>query len=352
MRAALILIALVPWSFGDSAPSMARLGPSVAVAAEVVSPRPPRGVEKVDVEPRAQLVAFAPQGERVPVGEALRIEISEPVKDGELQVTVDPPTPTRRRWLTPRVLNVEPLSNWRQGRAHRVSVGVAGRPHVELTFRTLVPEPFVITPGEDKRAILTFDDGPHRRRQADQILDMLAKHDAKAIFFPTGKWARARPDWVERAVKEGHWVCNHTYSHRNLTKPPITEAMIEFEILNGAGDGHCKLFRPPLMAVDARVERIVARLGYRMFLWDVDSRDWEDTPAPDVENRVLGQIKPDDVVLLHIHAEGTHQALPRILERLIDAGYRPTFAPRDASDVGEGRIGLGQLPIPSPALLD
>ncbi|HMR07085.1 MAG TPA: polysaccharide deacetylase family protein [Polyangiaceae bacterium] len=351
VRAPLLLICCLPWLSADSAESMARPERGVAVAPErVLSPAALLRAPKAP--PRARLVSLAPAGERVELGEEIRVEISEAVPDADVLVRVDPPTPTRRRWINPTTLAVQPLPRWRAGRAHRVTVSVSAHPHVEVLFRTQVPPPLAITPGEGKRLLLTFDDGPHRRRQADQLLDMLAKHDAKAIFFPTGKWARGRPDWVARAAKAGHWVCNHTYSHRNLTLPPITEADIVFEIENGASDGKCKLFRPPLMAFDDRVQRIVERLGYQMFLWDIDTRDWEDTPAEDVENFVLSRAKPDGVVLLHIHSEGTHQALPNLLERLTAAGYRLTHEPEAAGHVGEGGTLLADLPIPKPALLD
>jgi peptidoglycan/xylan/chitin deacetylase (PgdA/CDA1 family) len=351
VRAPILIIAFLPWLSSDSSPSMARLDDGVAAAPSRV-PGPTEVMDLPATQPRARLVSLQPVGERVELDAEIRVEISEAVPDADLSVRVEPPTPTRRRWTSPTTLAVQPLPRWRAGRAHRVTVSVSSHPHVEAVFRTQIPPPLAITPGEGQRLILTFDDGPHRRRQADKLLDTLALHDAKAIFFPTGKWARGRPDWVARAVKEGHWVCNHTYSHRNLTLPPITEQDIVFEIQNGAGDGKCKLFRPPLMAIDDRVKRIVAELGYQMFLWDIDTRDWEDTPAEDVENFVLGRAKPDGVVLLHIHSEGTERALPNLLKRLTEAGYRLTHEPDPDAGVGAGGTPVVDLPIPKPALLD
>ncbi len=351
VRIPVLVIALVPWFFGGSAPSMARVERGVAPSPERYLRAEPAQTKPL-AKPRARLLAVSPQGPRVELRTPIRIVISEPVADADVVVRIEPPTPTRRRWQDDRTLVVEPLPRWRAGKAHRVSISVSDHPHVEGIFRTQVPPPELITPGEGKRVILTFDDGPHRRRQADDLLDTLDEANAKAIFFPTGKWIRGRPDWVKRASEAGHWVCNHTYSHRNLTLPPITEEDIIFEIENGASDGRCKLFRPPLMATDARVERIVKRLGYQMFLWDIDSRDWEDTPAEDIENLVLRRVKPDVVVLLHIHSKGTHRALPSLLERLTEAGYRLTHEPDPDVDVGVGGTPAAQLPIPTPALLD
>ncbi len=327
-----LLIALLPLlpvaGPSGSAPSQPQpetRAPAVSLAPEIVPARPV-----------ARIVETLPRGERVPVDEPVVVRFSDQGDPPKLRnLEVSPKTEGTLSWPTPRTLVFRPKS-WRVGHAQRVRVDV-GSERFEWVFRTEVPEPLEITPGEGKRIVLTFDDGPHDRRQADSLLNVLKKRGATAIFFPTGRWVKQRPDWLRRAVKEGHRVCNHTFSHRNLTKPPMTEEMIRFEIENGASDGSCKLFRPPLMAVDDRVLRIVKELGYEMFLWDVDSKDWQDTPAVDVENFVLGQAQPDAVVLLHIHARGTQEALPSLVERLMKAGYRVSHVPAQ----GEPDVGLG-----------
>ncbi|MBK8259001.1 MAG: polysaccharide deacetylase family protein [Polyangiaceae bacterium] len=142
-----------------------------------------------------------------------------------------------------------------------------------------------------------------------------------AIFFPTGKWAETHPRLVERMVSEGHRICNHTYSHPNLKAPNLSDADVIREIKMGAGAGQCSLFRPPMRATDARVERIVRELGYMLYLWDIDSRDWEGIPAEDMVNRVLRRAYPGAVVLFHLHAPETPKALPILIKKLRKAGY-------------------------------
>lgn len=340
MRLPLSLLSLaLPWLPADTP---APLLP--AVAAELVtvaSPAAGRGTTPPDL-PRARVIGVSPLGERVPVGEPVRVTLSAPAPADRVTVTLEPDVPTRRHWESPTRLVLAPETRWRGGRAQRVTIELPDEPRVEFGFRTEVPEPRAVVPGEGKRVILTFDDGPQDRRQADRLLDVLREHEARVIFFPTGRWARQRKDWVERAVDEGHWVCNHTFSHRNLTLG-LPDDLIRFEIENGAGHGTCRLFRPPLMAIDKRVERIARELGYDVFLWDIDSRDWQDTPAVDVERTVLGQVRPDAVVLLHMHAAGTMEALPSLLPRLRDAGYLLDFQPAAAD-------GGAALELPRPAV--
>jgi peptidoglycan/xylan/chitin deacetylase (PgdA/CDA1 family) len=287
--------------------------PAAAAAAEQASALPV--VESQS--PPLVAVDFSPRGVRVdldtPVWAELERDADRPRV--ERSFSIDPPSAGRFEWLDARSFRFVP-ERWLPGRVYRVRAG-----GMSWQFRTRVPPPAAIVPGEGRPIVLSFDDGPHDRRQADRLLDTLAAHGAKVLLFPTGRWARQRKDWVERAVRDGHRVCNHTLSHKNLTLPSVTDAEVRYEIENGAGDGSCRYFRPPLLGVDRRVERIARELGYVLFYWDIDSRDWQDTPAEDVENLVLGAAKPGAVVLLHMHAAGTLGALPRMLERLQGAGY-------------------------------
>jgi hypothetical protein len=84
------------------------------------------------------------------------------------------------------------------------------------------------------------------------------------------------------------------------------------------------------MGYDARVERIAASLGYEIYLWDVDSRDWEGVPAEDVMNTVLTAARPDAVALFHIHSRVSFGLLPALAQRLRDAGYVLSWDPEDA----------------------
>lgn len=267
----------------------------------------------------------SPHGRRVTLDTPLFARFDVAVDRTTLDLAIEPRAEGKVEWLSPSELRFVP-TRWTAGREYRVRLAARtldGTPFQppEWRFRTRVPAPEAIAPGDGKPIVLTFDDGPHKQHQADRLLDVLRDHGARAVFFPTGKWAKTRPDFVARAAREGHRVCNHTLSHKNLTEPWMTDAEIRKEIAGGAGDGTCRWFRPPLLGTDARVERIAKELGYELYLWDIDSRDWEDAPAEDVENLVLSQAHPNAVVLLHIHAAGTQKALPSILTRLKAAGY-------------------------------
>ena len=79
-----------------------------------------------------------------------------------------------------------------------------------------------------KFVALTFDDGPHPV-YTEKILKILADNNAKATFFVVGKNAESYPDLVTKEFEAGHEIGNHTYSHPNMKKIGVSEAIKEIE---------------------------------------------------------------------------------------------------------------------------
>ena len=60
---------------------------------------------------------------------------------------------------------------------------------------------------------LTFDDGPHSTRTA-KMLDVLKKHNVKAIFFVlTSQIDNSTFPLIKRMLDEGHLVGSHGFTH-------------------------------------------------------------------------------------------------------------------------------------------
>ena len=87
-----------------------------------------------------------------------------------------------------------------------------------------------------KKITLTFDNGPERG-VTEGVLDVLKKHGIKATLFVLGSKV-AQPEGkalAERAVAEGHWVGNHTFTHtRPLGELDRDAALREFEMAEEA----------------------------------------------------------------------------------------------------------------------
>jgi peptidoglycan/xylan/chitin deacetylase (PgdA/CDA1 family) len=162
---------------------------------------------------------------------------------------------------------------------------------------------------------LTFDDSSPAPR-AHEILDILRRYNVRAVFCVNGNWARENPDVIARMVREGHKLCNHTASHAWLTR--LSDEEIRREIEGGLSSD---ILRPPYGAYDARVSSIAASLGYQLYLWSIDTRDWTGVPADTIVNTVMSELHAGAVVLMHLHGAGTLEALPQIIEGVQARGY-------------------------------
>lgn len=56
-----------------------------------------------------------------------------------------------------------------------------------------------------------------------------------------------------------------------------------------------------------------------------DSLDWKEIPASEIIQRVTSKVQPGSIVLFHNAAIHTPEALPSIIEALLQEGY--TFVP-------------------------
>lgn len=316
-----------PTAGATSSPSAAPSAPEAPTAA-------------VSAEVPGRVASSEPRGDRAPLDVTVRFTFEGAVDRAAAAATftIDPPADGDLSWegstLVFRPRRLAPATAYKA----EVRTSATGEP-AHAAFRTMFPPPGAITPGEDGHAVLTFDDGPRTTSQAARLLDWLARNDVKALLFPSGRWAREHVDLLDKARADGHLVCNHGTNHLNLTLLP--DARVEEEILGGAGHGACALLRPPLMGYSPRVEAIAGRLGYRSFLWDVDTRDWEGLPAEDLENLVLSRVFPGAVILFHMHGTHTEAALPRIVKQLRDAGYKLSYPLTPQGELDHARLGPG-----------
>ena len=182
-----------------------------------------------------------------------------------------------------------------------------------------------VAPQAAARVFLTFDDRPVRGNTG-RVLNVLARHGVEATFFVVGRQARWYPRLVRREYTEGHSVQNHTYTHTDLTT--LSNAGIRRELrrtnraISAAGVPRPYRFRPPYGATNSRVKMVGASFGLTQTLWSVDPRDWADPSPAVICRRVVGNVSPGSVVLLHDGTgANTDEALRCIVKRLEAKGY-------------------------------
>ena len=71
---------------------------------------------------------------------------------------------------------------------------------------------------------LTFDDGPSPDT-TPKVLDILARHGAKATFFLTGVRVAAHPGLAADIIAAGHAVFGHGWEHEDLEKAGAERAL-------------------------------------------------------------------------------------------------------------------------------
>src|SRR5450759_791244 len=173
---------------------------------------------------------------------------------------------------------------------------------------------------------LTFDDGPHATL-TPKLLDLLAAHHMRATFFVVGQNAVDHPDILRRAIREGHEIANHSWSHPNLGK--MSDEAVRRELqktddaIFAAIGKHPALLRPPYGSITTRQKRwIHDDFGYRIIIWDVDPLDWK-RPGPSVVcNRILKETRPGSIVLAHDIHPPTLEAMPATFDQLDRKGFR------------------------------
>lgn len=173
---------------------------------------------------------------------------------------------------------------------------------------------------------LTFDDGPNQKL-TPHLLDLLAEHHIHVTFFVVGENAVQYPEILQRAVREGHEIGNHSWSHPNLAKMSDENVRSQIkrteEVITSAIGSRPILFRPPYGSVTAHQKHFIHdELGYEIILWEVDPLDWKN-PGPNVvSSRILKETRPGSIVLVHdIHAQ-TIQAMPATLTELEAKGFK------------------------------
>ena len=175
---------------------------------------------------------------------------------------------------------------------------------------------------------LTFDDGPGAPFTG-QVLDLLARFNAKGTFFVLGVNVQTMPEFTRRAALEGHSIANHTMSHASLQGidhdaffNEVTAAQSILDELAGAASTRC--LRPPYGATDSFTRAYAAELGYALVLWDVDPRDWARPGVDEIVSAIREGSGPGKIILMHDGGGDRTQtvaALEQVLAELSDLGY-------------------------------
>ena len=170
---------------------------------------------------------------------------------------------------------------------------------------------------------------PWGNEDTQQLIDILDRYQVKATFFVVGDWVDKYPESVKALHDAGHEVMNHSNTHAHYPQLSVEEIVADLNACNDKIEAitgvRPTLVRLPYGDYDDNAVRAVRSIGMEPIQWDVDSLDWKEIPAEEIVQRVTGKVQPGSIVLFHNAALHTPEALPSILETLIQEGY--TFVP-------------------------
>lgn len=179
-----------------------------------------------------------------------------------------------------------------------------------------------------KEVVLTFDDGPWPNNTR-AVLDALAQHCAKAIFFPIGKHSLYHPDILKEVAAAGHTVGGHTWSHANLSKAKPEKITEEVEkgfsaVKLAIGTNPAPFFRFPYLQDPEAARTYLASRNVAMFSHDLDSFDFKHRKPEDVVKTIMTKLekKGKGIVLMHDFQGSTAKAMPELLSQLKAGGYK------------------------------
>lgn len=197
-------------------------------------------------------------------------------------------------------------------------------------------------PNTENAVYLTFDDGPNPEI-TEKVLEILSKHQIKATFFCIGDNVRKHPEIFKKIISENHAIGNHTFNHlkgwKTSTQTYIEntvlceEELLKFQVSNSKSQsehlkldtGHSKLFRPPYGKITPWQSYKLRKLGYKIIMWDVLSKDYDVNLTPEIcyEN-VIKNVTSGSIIVFHDSVKAQKNilnSLDKTIETLKSKGF-------------------------------
>ncbi len=244
------------------------------------------------------------------------------------------------RDITDRVEVIGTVDSMTEG-TYRLTYRVTddgGRTAEQIRLVTVRParQPDVVDP-DGKVIYLTFDDGPGQYTQ--QLLDVLAKYNAKATFFVVNTSYSEKEAVMKNIVDGGHAIGIHSLTHQwsiyqsedsfledlyGMQKviekaTGVTTTLMRFP--GGSSNTASKKYCAGIMTA---LTKKVTDLGFQYFDWNVDSNDAGGAKTADeVYQNVVNGIgnKKTAVVLMHDIKNYSVEAVEKILQWGLANGY-------------------------------
>jgi peptidoglycan/xylan/chitin deacetylase (PgdA/CDA1 family) len=182
----------------------------------------------------------------------------------------------------------------------------------------------------DKEVVLTFDDGPWPEN-TPSVLKTLANECTTGIFFSIGKHATYYPEILKQVAAAGHTIGTHTWSHATLSNKKLTEDQRKEEIEKGIsavkwalGAPPAPFFRFPALQHPPEMVTYLGTRNIAIFSCDLDSFDFKARNPQQVIDVTMKKLDKlgKGIILMHDFHKHTAEALPALLRKLKEGGYK------------------------------
>ncbi len=206
-----------------------------------------------------------------------------------------------------------------------LSINFGGGASAQVFFGSaprLVPIYSVDT--DEKKVAISFDTAWGADKTL-RIIEILKEYNVNATFFMVGFWAEDYPDMVKAVSDAGIEIGTHSNTHPDFTTLSESQMKLELETsintIKAITGKEITLFRTPYGAYNNTSINVASSMGLKTIQWSVDTLDWKGYKGIDICERVMSKVNSGSIILCHNNADHVLDALPLMLERLINAGY-------------------------------
>jgi peptidoglycan/xylan/chitin deacetylase (PgdA/CDA1 family) len=177
----------------------------------------------------------------------------------------------------------------------------------------------------EKVVALTFDDGP--AQYTESILNTLKQQNVSGAFFCIGKNIAGKEETLQRIKDEGHIIGNHSYSHAYWfdmwSAAKMMADMKDMSSLVQKTSGITPvLFRPPYGVINFNLAAAIKGKKYTSIGWNIRSFDTKIKDKQKLTSRIISQLKPGSIILLHDSMQITAEILPELIKQIQANGYK------------------------------
>lgn len=177
---------------------------------------------------------------------------------------------------------------------------------------------------DEKKVAISFDCA-WGTDYTDKLLETMNNEQVKCTFFAVEFWVKKHPDYVKKISDAGHEWGTHSATHPYMSKldkaSVIKELTTSSKAIEEITGKKVEVFRAPYGDYNDTLINTAKELGLFTIQWDVDSLDWKNLSANEIEKRVLSRVKNGSIVLFHNQGLHTWEALPQIIKTLKERGY-------------------------------